>query len=299
MLPGDLVLVFANLACHEGTKPCPGADHVLRGQLRVRKEPIGGVQQVTDVGSGGADLLGGALVVLIGRPDQREIAPRQHEHDPAVQRRLEDERPLVPDAVSPYVDVGAAGGPQQGLPGDPGLEGGLIRPWARRVDHDARADLPFRSPAGLGISNAHSTRSSLLHQDLGRQTVRRRRAHLDGGAHRGEHQARIVDLGVEVARAAEQALGRERRLPPEHLLLAQHLMPFDVPEQGERVVQPHPGRHRQPSDPAVPVEGEEKLQRAHHVRSDPEKGLALAARFEDEVELELLQVPEPAVDEAG
>jgi hypothetical protein len=120
-----------------------------------------------------------------------------------------------------------------------------------------------------------------------------------GGPHVGERQARVVALGVVIADAAQEAAGPEPRLDPEQGPLAEPPMSLHIPEQGQGIIQHKargelPGRHA----PAREHREQERL-RPDQVGCDPQQDAAFPGSLEDESQGAVLEVAQPAVDEAG
>ncbi len=118
-------------------------------------------------------------------------------------------------------------------------------------------------------------------------------------ARRGHHEAGVVALGIEVARPSAQPRGAKPGLPREQGALAQHLVWAHIAEQCEQVVHPHAGSKLPAAEPVAVVHREHERQRPDQVRSDAPQDGALAQRFEDEAQLAMLEVAEPAVYQAA
>src|SRR4051812_46387273 len=70
-----------------------------------------------------------------------------------------------------------------------------------------------------------------------------------------------------------------------------------VPEERERIIERETGGELPARDARTRVHGPEKLERAHEVWGQAQQSTPLTARFEHEVEVPVLEIPQATVDE--
>ena len=179
---------------------------------------------------------------------------------------LHDAHPVGPGAGGVHDDAGPDGGPRTG---EPVLDLG--------ADHAARGAL---EPEHRGVVG-----------DEGAVVHRRSR--------RGQHQPGIVALGVVEPRAAPEPPLPEHRLGLEHGALAEHAVHPHIAEQGEQVVQPHPGVQPPEREPVSPVQRKHEGQGPHQVGRDAQQDPPLPVGLEHQAEVAGLEVAQAAMDQAA
>ncbi|MNW53111.1 hypothetical protein D3C74_306600 [compost metagenome] len=178
---------------------------------------------------------------------------------------------------------------------------GVLGPHARRVDDGAGADRD--APARLEVL-----------EDRAVDRARRALGQLDDlgpgrgvcpvggrGADQGGDQACVVDRGVPVLDGTDRGVVREVGELALHLLArevaVQRQRPLARGHARERVVQRDPGADVGTLPHAV-LERVQERDRAHEVRREVlDEQVALGQRLVDQVEVEHLQVAQPAVDQ--
>jgi len=158
-----------------------------------------------------------ALVVVVGRADERASEPRQREDRASAARRDDraaDERQIL----LAQDQVRAAAGTNAQLRLVVELFGAQpIGPHAGRVDHVRRAQLQFR--AALGVARAHAPRAAVaLEQPGDVHAVGADRAEAFGLAEHRQHEPHVVGLAVVEQVAARRLARGERGQQLEHLL---------------------------------------------------------------------------------
>jgi hypothetical protein len=114
-----------------------------------------------------------------------------------------------------------------------------------------------------------------------------------------EGEPRIVGGAVVVERRARKPLLQEPWLLDKHLLRLERPVQLRRAEEAEAVVEPHAHVELEDAPPLALVDGEEEPERVHEVRRDVHEHTTLADALENQAQLALLQVAQPAVDELG
>ena len=211
-----------------GRTPGVGARDVL-GDDVGREERVDRLEQVGDVLVGRAHVLDVALVVVVGRADQRLAEPRQHE-DPAPARRRDDRADVHRQALAREDDVRAAAGPDHrhlGLVVQ--LVGAdAVRPHAGGVDDGLGPDR--ERLARVGVADLGAARATaLLEQPGDLEPVGEHRAEALGLAEHGQHEPHVVGLAVvEEVAAAGLAVG-QRGQQLDDLVAADHAVARRAP----------------------------------------------------------------------
>ena len=284
----------------------------------VAKNALAASSRYSTSASDGLHVVDVALVVVVGRPDQRLAEPRQDE-DRAPVRRRDDRADGDREALAGQDDVGAAAGPDDRHLGlvvqlaraDP------VGPHAGGVDDRPRAHR--ERLAALGVAHVGAAGEAVLLDQAGDlEPVGEHRAEALGLAEHGQHEPHVVGLAVVEQVAAGGLARRERGQQLAHLvavddavarrapvLLAVLVAVADAAAAERRAPQPvdrHHVVHVQPEadqavGPGALEGGHDHRQRAHEVRGERGVDLALEQRLADEAEVEVLQVAQAAVDE--
>jgi hypothetical protein len=254
------------------------------------------VEQVGDVLAldGGRDL-GTLGMIRVGGSDERALVPRDHEHDPPVLHRVQDDRRLVPDAGSRDDDVYAL---RRSEPRRPGLVHGDhgIHPRPRRVDDGAAANRQLATAQPVGQLHAdHAAR--LLHE-----ADRARIRYGDGAGFASreqglEHQPRVVGPAVPVHAGAAQTIRQQPRLGATRAVGAEHPVQVHAADARQDVVRPQARSELPLAHGAVGIDRVDELHGTDEVRREAAEPFPLASRLEDEPDLALLQVAQTAVDQ--
>ena len=112
-------------------------------------------------------------------------------------------------------------------------------------------------------------------------------------------KAGIVFLAIVKNDGAAQVLPRQRRFVHQGPFGGNCLVRRDVAAKRQPIVQAHPEPEFYGRDEPALVDGEQKWERPHEVRSDPLENVPFPARLEDETKIMLLEVAEPAMDQLG
>ena len=259
-----------------------------------------------------------ALVVVVGRADQRLAEPRQDEDRAPVAGR-DDRADVHRQPLARDDHVRAAAGPDDrhlGLVVQL-LGPQAVGPHAGGVDDAWRADRELL--AALGVAHVGAARAAVLLQQRGDlEPVGEHRAEALGLGEHGQHEPHVVGLAVVEQVAAGGLAGGERgqqlgdlgavdhavagRAPVlravevavAHAAAAQRRAPQPVDRHHVVHVQPEAD---QPVGPGALEGGHDHRQRPHQVRRERGVDLALEQRLADEPEVEVLQVAQAAVDE--
>ena len=166
-------------------------------------------------------------------------------------------------------------------------------PGSGRVHQFPRADREGFAVQGIPHFDAPEARFAL---PSGRLAVVSR----DGAAARGvedvlEHQPRGLHPGVEKDRAAGEPGGFDGGLDRANGFAGEPFAPAHAPLSGKSVVERQPSavEHRRESA----VEGDQKGLRNHQARGHPQQRGALAQSFPHQVEFEVFQIPQAAVNQ--
>jgi hypothetical protein len=272
------------------------------GQIGLREGTLGVAQERRHVGRLAVRHVRTAVVRVVARPDDRDLAPRHDEEVPPVDHAAAR---VIPGAARHH-QVHRPRQPRRGRGRPPPREsmGQCSRPRTGGVDDGAGTDVEGR--VGQPVAHAQHERAVAPASELlgvhvgadGRAEGRRRRrgpgddplgpAHLvvepDGAAR---------DLAVVDERVQAQALG------------ARHDSPAGQPQVGvgdavAAVVADRVGhRQRDPQGPGIPrgmpVGGHAEGQRVHQVRRHHRHGAALADEEPHLAQVQRLQRPEAAV----
>jgi hypothetical protein len=105
-------------------------------------------------------------------------------------------------------------------------------------------------------------------------------------------------LDVVVEGRAAEAVRVEAGDAPQGRVARQHAVAREALVEREHVVADHPEADEQGAALVARVDRDEEAQRAHEVRGDAQEPLALAKGLAHEIDLVVLEVAQPAVDEA-
>ena len=281
----------------QGTQSRPGRDDVRRRQAGLGEAGVRRAQQIVHVLGAGPHSVGGHVLVGVGRSDVALLSPGQYEHHPAVDRRGEGHGVGVAHALPRHDHMRTLGEPQQRL--GPGIveASHAVEPRSRRV-HD------HQGAHGAGRAAQRVPQGGAADPAIGLQQARHfrvvgdQRARLRGAPHRREDEARVVRLRVVVEPGALQVPLAQPGLEAQHGLPSEPTVRPHVAEGCEQVVQPQARPELPRGHARASIRREEKRQRPDEVRGDREQHAPLAARLEHQAERPLLQVAQPAVDQA-
>ena len=254
------------------------------------------LEHVVDVGAAGRRVGLVELPLGVGGADQPVPTPRDHEQHALL--GAQDQAGVQLQAIARHDEVDALGRGDVELAAlaDQMLQ--LVGPDAGRVDHDLGVDLELLT--GDVIAHPHAGDPARLAQEAGdRHRVGHRGSVAGRGTSHGQRVARIVDLGVLVLQRPDQRVGRQRRRDPQRAPLGQVAVAAHALVAAQLVVEQHPGADVD----ALPDAVGQRVQEgdgSHQVgRDHVEQQAALAQRLAHEVELHLLEVAQPAVDQLG
>jgi hypothetical protein len=285
------------LAGEQRSEPGVDADDVLVVE-RLAEDRVDVREDVVDVGAarGGVGLV--EVPGRVGGADDPVPAPRDHEEHGRL--GADDESRVGPDPVARDDQVDALGrlDVERAAAAHHLLD--VVGPDARRVDHDAGADLELTTV--LQVDGAYADHPLALPEEAGHLDPRRHMGPVRGGGPGDrEHQPGVVDLRVVVADRAVVVLRGEVRRQSGHGLAGQVPVPRQAglagAEPRHRVVEQQPGADVGALPAAVGQRVEER-DRPDQVRRQPvEQQPALLERLADQPEVEHLQVTQAAVDQ--
>ena len=286
---------------HERTQAGPGADDVVTGD-RVDVVGVDRGQEVVDVVLGALRIVDAAVVVGVGGADVGELAVGHDEHRAAVLGDRDDRGDGVAHEVVGDREVHPLGRPHRVGVGALVEGADPVGPDAGGVDDGVGRDGELVTVGGDGdpVDVAGGALGEAGHRDpVGHHRAVVQRC----GAADGDNETGVVGGGVEVEVAADQVLGGQRRHVLERLGLGDPLVELADLEPAGDVVAPHGGAE-QAGDlggdhAALAEHGQEKGEELHEVRRIGEEALTLGEGFVDELDVALLQVTEPAVNELG
>jgi hypothetical protein len=280
-----------------------GRDHLTAPQGSGREGVVGGLQEVVDVRPPGPDLVvggggvgGGVAVscrgpIRVGRPDDGARAGGEGEHQPPIPRRVDDDHPSggwEPGGVDHQVHPQRR--PENRLARAEG-----IREWTGGVDHRPRGD--GEGSAAVAVDDGGRMQVTAALQGRYVHVGGDHRASPLGVEHVLQDQAEVVGLAVHVEGGPVEP-GRAQQRGELVDLAGPHSPAGDGrAPQGQGVVQGHPQAEHGEGGAAVPVSGEEELHRAAEVGGGGEQVAPLAQPFPHQLEVAVLQVSQPSVDE--
>ena len=237
-----------------------------------------------------------AVELAVGRPDQRELAPRDDEDHAVVAGRVVDGalgqlRQQAVNALGPPQDAGPA-------LRHAGELAELVHPRAGRVDDDPRAER--RDAPGQEVARANAGDPALrVADDLGDLGV------VEGPRAQPARRENVLEaepLGideqiVEVVAGAAEVARPERRLERERVDRGQYAIALPVPARRQPVVELQSDAHLDEAARRLPVDRHQERQRPHEVGRQPAQRLALAERFAHQREVEQLEIAQAAVDQ--
>ena len=235
-----------------------------------------------------------AFVALVGGADQEQLVPRQNEERPVVGAGLDVHTDARRAGERRHDDVAAFRAADQARVLNRTQH--LVDPRPRRVD-DQRRTRAARAAHGLPLDARHA---AALDADARHARVSREHGPIrDGIAHvLDDEPLRIAHLRVVIARTADEAV----RLQPRHLreqLVARERSADSAatcqPTTNRRAPRPTPICQR--PAPRTAVNRNAQLERLDEMRREREQPLALAQRLVHEPELEMLEVPQPAMNQ--
>ena len=224
------------------------------------------------------------------------LAPRQYEHHPPVDRRSERHGVRVTDPRSRHSNVRALGEPEERLCVRIVAPPQIVHPRTSGVDDHQGPDRARRvgeriadcGPADVAVGLEQA-------RDFG--IVGDQRAGLRRAPHGREHQPHVVGLRVVVQRGPLQALGAQPGFQARDARAAKPAVQVHVAEHGERVVQPHPQLQLPRRHARAEIHRKQKREGTDQVGRDAEQNAALVRCLEHEVEVAVLEVTEPAMDQ--
>jgi hypothetical protein len=206
--------------------------------------------------------------VGVGRADQRELAPRDHEDHAVVAGRVIDgaigePRQETVDALRPPENLRAS-------LGHTGRRAELVHPGSGRIDHDPRAQ--GRDLAGQQITRTNAgDRAALVPHDLGHlRVVERARAEAAGREDVLEAEAlRKNQQVVEVVAGAAKVAGPQRRLERERVDRGQNPITLALATGREPVVELQADTDLDQAPRRIAIDRHQKRQRPYEMRSQP------------------------------
>src|SRR5256712_6234181 len=212
---------------------------LVQRNSRVGQDLVRLVQEVVHLVAGRVHAVQVAVEIAVGRPDERELAPRDDEDHAVVAGRVVDGtlgelRQQTVDALRPPEDPRAALGHTRG-----GAE--LVHPRAGRVDHDARAQR--RDATGEQVADADpDDRAFRVPDDLrDLAVVEGPRAQTAGRENVLEAEALGEDKQVvEIVAGAAEVARPDHRLKGERVDRGQHPISLASPPRRQPVVELQP-----------------------------------------------------------
>ncbi len=276
--------------------PRPGDPHVLHAQTRVGESGVGRSEEVHDVFFQHGGAVGRLFGIRVRRADVGELTPREDEKNAAIDGTGEDDRVPVGDSFAIHHDVNPFGWLEQRFGRRVFEPAYLIGPRAGCIDDDAGAH--HGALAGepvLKLRADHPAGCTLERADRG--IVRDQRPMMNGGAGRRQHEPCVIALRVIELRPSQQAALAQHRLGFEERALAEHPVQSHIPEQSQRVVQPHARGETPECNAVAPLQGKDELQGPYEVWGDLEKNAALAIGFDHQAHVSGFQVTQASVDQ--
>ena len=298
--------------------PGIGPDH-LPGRDRPGEIAACEGAQIVAFLVGAARLAGRAVMVHVGRPDQREVLfVGDRKDDPPVGALKEIAAVVV---VKPGHDDMAAAHQPHALAGrDVGdLADHLFDPRAARVDQRPRAvDLPAACAAIARLLGRHLPQIARPHGIDDPRARQDPRASGLGVARVQHHQPRVLHpavgifpadpeaglqrLAQRIARQVQPPRARQDP-PPAHVVIKKQ----PQPDQPGRAAPAQPGHHhpQKPRGRGVCVEphlgrpGQHEAHRPAYVGHRDQQRLAFVQRLAHQAELEELQIAQPAMEQLG
>jgi hypothetical protein len=279
---------------HERAQAGVDGEHVRPGQ-RPGQHAVGLTEYVVDVLGRGGGLGPVTRPVGVGGPDDPPRVPRDEEQH-ALARPHDHSRVRV-DGGPRHYQVHALGHPHLVAGPHPARRVHQVRPDPRAHDHPGGAHV--EGPPALLVPDDRAGHPGAVTQQRHGASARQHVRAVARGRPRHRHRVpRVVHLGVVVHHRAGEPLGPQRGSPAQRSPRGQVPVVRDGPLNAlHRVIQHEPGPDVRPLDDLL-VQRVEERHRPHQVRRQPaDQQVTLPQGLLDELEVALLQVAEPAVDQ--
>ena len=240
------------------------------------------------------------MVADVRATDQEAAQPRDDQDGTAVRCRLVVEGAALGSSGERVHDQVSSLGPadERAMVVGQVLEQ-IVGPGTRGVDRDPGPGR--RGPARelVGVFHADHPRT-VQDQAIGLRVSQDLGPVLPGGEHVLDAEAlRVIHLGVVEQGSTPELLGHQPGGLGKGLRLAVQAVPRQGLVERQDVIGDHPGPEHPGRALVPPQERHQERQRLDQVRRGVEQPLALSQRLADQVDLEVLEIADPAVDHAA